>query len=158
MQEFPPPLFSISLQLHYILGKVNLACRHRSRHNSRLQAKSWGIMWVSSLYFNRLRPSFLSWPLWGVWNWSIWDCTRSFFCGFVLVALQCFETQSCTHQCRKNTMREYSPSLKATNHPSERKTLMAATGGTMECRAGTDLGKKAWLWVCRSHTAVSSVG
>lgn len=78
MQDFPLLPFSISLQLHYVLGKVNLAYRHRSCHNSRLQAKSWGMMWASSLYFNRLHPSFWSWPLWDVWSWSTWDCTRSF--------------------------------------------------------------------------------
>lgn len=66
-------------------------------------------------------------------------------CGFVLVALQCFETQSSTHQCGKHTMIEHSPSWKPTNHPSERKTLISATGDTMEYRAGTDLGKKAWF-------------
>lgn len=66
-------------------------------------------------------------------------------CGFVLVALQCFRTQSFTQQCGKNTMTEYSLSLKATNHPSERKTLMSAMGDTMEYRAGSDLGEKSWF-------------
>lgn len=40
------------------------------------------------------------------------------------------------------TMIKYSPSWKPTNHPSERKALISATGNMMEYRAGTDLGKK----------------